>query len=176
MKTKLLAAATIAAMTSGFANAATFGVGDTLPAASVEDGGMAFVVDGKVDYKEWSTTHVDTSGTVVILAKAGRAGVAEMVTNEFSAKLDAQANVISIVNKDDSAFGTGMFVEGAIEEGMLKNPEGQVVLDREGDLFSEWELEEESAAVIIVKDGTVAYFHEGALDAAEEQNILELAK
>lgn len=176
MKTKLLAIATVAAMTSGFASAATFGVGDTLPSASVADGGLAIVKGDAVEYSEWSSKNVKSEGTVVIVAKAGRAGVAEMVTEEFGIKLDAQADVLNIVNKDDSAFGTGMFVEGAIEEGMLKNPEAKVVLDRDGDLFSEWELEEESAAVIIVKDGKVTYFHEGALSADDESQILELAK
>ncbi|WP_158264565.1 YtfJ family protein [Photobacterium rosenbergii] len=177
MKTKLFAAAAIAALISGSASAATFGVGDTLPAATVTDGGYAYVEDGKVEYKEWSVSEIKPQGTIVLIAKAGRAAAADMVTTEFVEKLkSANVDMINFINKDDAAFGTGMFVEGAIEESMLKDPAGRVVLDRDGELFAEWELEEQSAAVIIVKDGKVAYLHEGALDASKENKILELSK
>ena len=176
MKTKLIAIATIAALASSFGHAATFGVGDSIPMASVEDGGLASVSGDSVEYSKWSTSDIKSDGTLVIVAKAGRAGVDDLIKDEFTAELGKKTDLLTIVNKDDSAFGTGMFVEGAIEEGMLKNPSSMVVLDREGDLFSELEFQEESAALIVVKDGKVAYLKEGLIDAAEESKIFDLIK
>lgn len=172
MKTKLLTLAAIAAMTSGIASAHVLEVGQPLPTAIVGEGGIATIVDGEVEFQEWST---DTLKDGIILAMAGRPVSSKMASDELKAKLNA-AGVYTVINSDDAPFGAGMFITGSIKEGKLATPSLNSVKDDDGELFAEWELATESLALIAVKDGKVVFVQEGNITDAEGEKAISMIK
>lgn len=178
MKTKkLLALIAITSLFSFPVLAASFDIGDELPRVAIAEGGQAVIVSEKVDYKAWSTEQIKQEGTVVVIAKAAREKTEKMVTPKFFKRLKASgAHIISIINADDAPFGADMLIESAISKGMIEDQDSEVILDKDGEIFLEWELEEGSAAIILVKDGKVAYFIEGALQSGDERSIIKIAR
>nr|WP_255724933.1 YtfJ family protein [Photobacterium sp. OFAV2-7] len=160
-------------MTSGLASAASFSAGDALPVTAIDAGGIAVIKGDDVEFKAWSTSDIMPG---VVFAQAARPEANELISPEFKAKIEGMKNikVYSIVNADDAPFGAGMFIEGAIKEGKLAKPVVEAIIDEDGEIFENWELEESSLAVIVMgADGKVAYVSEGKVGSSEEAKILE---
>lgn len=172
MKTRLLTLATISVMSSGIANAHIIEVGKPLPNVNVSEGGIAMITGGDIEYQEWSTDSI-TDG--IVIAQAARPVVQEMLTEDFMSKVKKMGGYV-IINADDAPFGAGMFIEKSISEGKLAIPKGNSIMDDDGEVLATWELEEESVAVIVVKNSKVAYISEGALTANQESEILGMVK
>lgn len=171
---KFLVIAAMAAMTSGLSNAHILEEGQTLPSVTVDSSGIATLMNGAVEYKEWST---DEFKNGVIIAQAARPVAAEMLPEGFADKVKASGEQgVVILNSDDAPFGAGMFISNVVEEGKIAAPKSQTVVDEDGVVAEEWELEEASSIVIAVQDGKVAFINEGELSPEQASKALSFIK
>ncbi|MGF1760957.1 YtfJ family protein [Photobacterium sagamiensis] len=175
MKTKILSLAAAFALIPTIASAHNIEVGKVLPAATVSEGGIASVSGDDVDFNKWNTAQLPTSGTTVIIAAAARPSANEMTPEDLNEKLENSKNIkyYKLVNGDDAPFGAGVFIKGAIKDGKVAKPNVETVLDDNGEVFYEWDLQPESSAVVVLKDGKVAYVHEGTITDAEKSEVLK---
>lgn len=173
-KMTFIAAAAVA-LASGFASANDLSIGEELPSVAIQEGGYSVIVDGEVEFNAWNTNAVKNG---IIVAQAARPSVSELITDDFRQKMVAAThnNTYTIVNSDDAPFGVGMFIVGALKDGKIANPEGHSVMDEDGKAFELWGLDEESLAIIVLKDNKVTYIHEGLVTTEVESKILELVK
>lgn len=150
-----------------------------LPIVNVVQDGELIVQDKKVAYQNWSTTTL--TGKVRVLQHiAGRSSVKEK--NEPLMNAIRQANfdrskyqTTTIINADDAIIATGTFVKSSAEDGKLKNPHSQVVLDQNSSVKKAWGLKEkESFIAVLDKNGKVQFTSEGKLSAQQIQQVMDL--
>lgn len=179
MKNKTLLALSLA-MTPMFTLAHNISVGESVPNAAVSSYGE-IVLNSEDDtaYQAWKTT--DMLGKVrVIQAIAGRSSSKEMnaplMAAITAAKFDADDyQTTTIINQDDSIWGTGSFVKSSAEDSKQEFPWSSMVLDEEGKVAEAWDLAEESSAIIVQdEDGEVLFVKEGALNEAEIKQVINL--
>lgn len=153
-------------------------VGEPILSTVVSEGGMASLSGEEINFLKWSPSDISFDKTVVIVASAARPEANAMMPEDLfnSLKKADNVSVYKIVNSDDAPFGAGMFIEGAIKKGKAAEPESNVVLDEDGELFNFWDLQEESSMIAIIKDGKVAYVIEGTIGNAEKTKILDMVK
>ena len=175
MKTKILSIALLMTAAS-VASANTIELGKALPNVDIVAGGITSVSGDDVSFSKWSVSDLPTAGTTVIIASAARPAANEMTPADLIEYLETNSSIklYKVVNSDDAPFGAGMFIEGAIKDGKLAKPQTEVVLDEDGDLFSEWELEEEGSLIVVLKRGKVVYSHEGIVGSAEKAKVMSL--
>jgi YtfJ family uncharacterized protein len=118
----------------------------------------------------------------VIQAIAGRSSSKELnaplMAAITAAKFPEQSyQTTSIINQDDAIWGTGSFVKSSAQDSKKEFPWSSMVLDEEGTVASNWDLAEESSAIIVQdKQGSVLFVKEGALNDSEIQQVLKLVK
>lgn len=165
--------------TSLFANANNIEVGQTVPEASIKQGGEIFIENDKATYQAWSTEQL--LGKVrVIQAIAGRSGakamnapLMEAITKADFSGEDYQTT--TIVNQDDSIWGTGSFVKSSAEEGKEDFSWSSMVLDENGVVAALWQLEPKSSTIIVQdKAGKVLFNKTGELTTDEIEQVLQL--
>ncbi|MDO4697060.1 MAG: YtfJ family protein [Pasteurellaceae bacterium] len=152
-----------------------------LPAVSVSQDGELVAQGKKVAYKNWSSASL--AGKVrVVQHIAGRSSVKEK--NEPLMNAIRQANfdrtkyqTTTIINADDAIIATGAFVKSSAEDGKLKNPHSQVVLDQKSSVKKAWGLKEkESFIAVLDKRGNVQFVSEGKLSTEQIQQVLHLTQ
>ncbi|MGF1760117.1 hypothetical protein L4D76_19710 [Photobacterium sagamiensis] len=178
MKTKIISLAVALAFLPSIASAHNVEVGKALPSATVSEGGIASLSGGEVNFAEWSADQIPSTGTVVIIASAARPAASEMTPADLieSLEINKSVKLFKIINSDDAPFGAGMFIEGAVKDGKIENPSVEAVIDEDGELFYEWDLKPENSLIAVVKNGKVAYAHEGVVGDAEKSEVLKLTK
>lgn len=155
--------------------------GDMLPPVTVNDYGELTIENDDIVYKTWSDSQL-VGKTRVIQAIAGRSS-----SKEINAKLiDAikvskfpkeQYQTTTIINQDDSMWGTGSFVKSSVEDSKKEFPWASMVLDEYGIVANTWSLSEESSAIILLdKAGKIQFVKEGALTPEEVSQVLTLIK
>jgi hypothetical protein len=83
----------------------------------------------------------------------------------------------TILNMDEAMWGTSGFVISELESNKKKYPTAVLVADEKGAGLKTWQLDEDSAAIIVTDTrGTVLYFKQGAMSAAEVDSTIELIK
>jgi YtfJ family uncharacterized protein len=181
MKNKTLLALSLA-ITPFLASAHNLSVGEEVPNVSVTSyGEIVLNSEGDTVYKAWKAN--DMLGKVrVIQAIAGRSSSKEMnaplMAAITAAKFDADDyQTTTIINQDDSIWGTGSFVKSSAEDSKQEFPWSSMVLDEEGTVAETWELAEESSAIIVQdRDGEVLFVKEGALSESEVKQVIVLIK
>ncbi|GLT16253.1 hypothetical protein GCM10007938_00290 [Vibrio zhanjiangensis] len=179
MKIKTLIA--LAMVCSSTASAHNIKVDQMLPAVDVSNYGEIMVNGNDITYQAWASQ--DMLGKVrVIQAIAGRSS-AKALNQPLMAAITASKfaqdsyQTTSIINQDDSIWGTGSFVKSSAEESKKDFPWSSMVLDEDGKVASAWDLQEESSAIVVQdKQGRVLFVKEGALDQDEIEHVLALIK
>ncbi len=179
MKNKTLLALSLA-LTPMIASAHNISVGEELSNVSVKNYGE-IILNSEDDtaYQAWKTS--DMLGKVrVIQAIAGRSSSKEMnaplMAAITAAKFDEDDyQTTTIINQDDSIWGTGSFVKSSAEDSKQEFPWSSMVLDEEGKVAEAWDLAEESSAIIVQdQDGEVLFVKEGSLSEAEIKQVIAL--
>lgn len=153
----------------------------TLPAVSVQKDGEVIISNGKISYKNWSSSTLPGK-TRIVLHFAARSSVksknAELINAIKTAEFNPQKyQTITIVNADDAIVGTGLFVKSNVEDGKLENPHSQVVLDQQGNVKKAWKLKEkESFIAVLDKSGKVKFTAEGKLSTEQIKEVISLVK
>ncbi|ELP5730466.1 YtfJ family protein [Vibrio vulnificus] len=173
---------TLALLGASFNAAAhNLSVGADVPSVKVDAYGE-IVLQGKgTAFQPWASAQM--LGKVrVIQAIAGRSSSKEMNAPLMQAITAAQFSAdhyqtTTIINQDDSIWGTGSFVKSSAQDSKMEFPWSSMVLDENGVVAQSWQLSKESSAIIVQdKQGKVLFVKEGALSADEITQVLELIK
>ncbi|EGA71763.1 protein YtfJ precursor [Vibrio sinaloensis DSM 21326] len=180
MKNKTLLTLAIACSPM-FAMAHSISVGQAVPAVEVNSHGEILLQGEETRYQAWSSQNL-VGKVRVIQAIAGRSSSKEMnaplMAAITAAKFPEQSyQTTSIINQDDAIWGTGSFVKSSAEDSKKEFPWSSMVLDEEGIVAQQWQLAEESSAIIVQdKQGKVLFVKEGALSDGEVQQVINLIK
>lgn len=173
--TTLLACAPLLA----FANGLT--VGKTVPTATAKDYGEIQLHDGKESYTSWNTGEL-VGKVRVIQAMAGRSSAKQMnqpLMDAISAAKfpEDKYQTTTIVNQDDSMWGTGSMVKSSAEDSKKDYPWSSIVVDENGVVAKAWHLKEKSSAIVVLnKQGQILFEHQGALDKQQISQVISLVK
>ena len=156
-------------------------IGQPVPAVNVSAYGE-IVMQGKgVAYQPWSSNSM--LGKVhMIQAIAGRTHAKEMndpmIQAIIKAKLpESSYQTTTIVNQDDSIWGTGSFVKSSAEDSKKEFYWSSVVLDENGAVAKSWGLKAETSAIILQdKQGKVLFIKEGQLSPQDITHVIALIK
>ena len=180
MKNKTLLALAMACSPT-FALAHNISLGQSVPDVTVANHGEIVLNGEDTAFQQWSTQ--DMIGKVrVIQAIAGRSSSKEMnaplMAAIKAAKFPEQSyQTTSIINQDDAIWGTGSFVKSSAQDSKKEFPWSSMVLDEEGKVASQWDLAEESSAIVVQdKQGKVLFVKEGSLTEGEINQVLALIK
>ncbi|MGB1320054.1 MAG: YtfJ family protein [Vibrio gallaecicus] len=164
-----------------FANAHNLSVGGSVPTVEVNSYGEIILKEGNTDYQTWSTNAL--LGKVrVIQAIAGRSSSKEMNAPLMAAITAAKFSendyqTTTVINQDDSIWGTGSFVKSSAEDSKEEFPWSSMILDEDGQVASSWALQEESSAIIVQdKQGKILFVKEGSLTETEISSVISLIK
>lgn len=154
-------------------------VGETLPKVNVASYGEILVADNDTVYQAWNSDAM--LGKVrVVQAIAGRSNSKAMNAPLMSAITAAQFpaesyQTTTIINQDDSIWGTGSFVKSSAQDSKTEFPWSSMVLDEEGVVAANWDLTSESSAIIVQdKQGKVLFVKEGVLTENDVEQVLKL--
>ncbi|MEJ2765846.1 YtfJ family protein [Photobacterium sp. MCCC 1A19761] len=173
--------ALLAALLPGIATAHTLNVGQPLPIATVTNPGEIMLQGDDITYQPWNTSQL--AGKVrVIQAIAGRSSAKEMNAEMMQAITAAgfpadQYQTTTIINQDDSIWGTGGFVKSSAEDSKREFSWSSMVLDADGQVHGTWALQEESSAIIVLDNASnVLFVKEGKLSQDEIATAINLIK
>ena len=155
-------------------------IGRVLPTLTIEDRGELVIdSEGNVRYAPWSSADLEPGTVRVIQYMAGRPSV-ERHARTFSEMLSSQPfgadayQLINIVNLDDVTFGAARFAANAMEKNKLAARDITLVADVNGVGLERWNLAPRTIAVIVLdREGSVIYFHEGGMDEKARHQALE---
>ena len=164
---------------SALAAAATPQAGATLESFTIDDPGELTLEGDEVSHRPWSLQAV-LGRPAYLQHMAARVGLDETY-KPLSDALESRAYApgdyvaVAIVNRDDAAFGSGLFVDAALKANKRRHPDANIVVDAQGKVLERWGLQPKNAAVLILdSDGTVLFFKEGELTPGEQARALEL--
>lgn len=176
-KITLLTLAACLLPTLGFAHNIT--LNKTVPTVSIDNYGEIFFEDSATTYQPWDSEQL--KGKVRVLqAIAGRSSAKAMNTELMSAITlekfpETQYQTTTIINQDDSIWGTGGFVKSSAEESKEEFSWSSMVLDENGTAAKTWDLQPESSAIIVQnKEGNVLFVKEGKLTSDEIKQVISL--
>jgi uncharacterized protein len=168
----------LGAMFFAGASAASVEVGGRLPDLSIDDKGELILSGDDVNYRSWS--YPQQPGKVHIVQYMAATKSAGDMNKAFRDRFDTDLpknsfRTTTILNLDDALWGTGGFVIGELKSNKRKFPEAVMVVDEEGAGVKQWQLQNDTAAVVILdSQGTVRYVKQGKMSAAEIESTLEL--
>ena len=162
-----------------WACAHNFENGQRVPPVGIADRGELILDNDKFSYKPWNSAQL--AGKVrVVQHIAGRTSAKEKNANLVEAIKAAKFphdryQTTTIVNTDDAIPGSSMFVRSSIESNKKLFPWSQFIVDSDGVVRKAWQLDEGSSAIAVLdKDGRVQWAKDGALTAAEVQQVIAL--
>lgn len=151
----------------------------SVPSVSVEQYGEITYVNDAAAYQTWNSEQL--KGKVRVLqAIAGRSGAKAMNADFMSAITlekfpKSKYQTTTIINQDDSIWGTGGFVKSSAEESKKEFSWSSMVLDENGKVAKAWDLQPESSAIILQdKKGNVVFVKEGKLSSDEVKQVIAL--
>ena len=178
---KVLLAIIFIATVSPLAQANNIHVGTSLPAVTVVNNGELILKNNSINYQPWDSTKL-TGKVHIIMAIAGRSSAKKInsaLVNAISAAHfpKEEYQTITIINQDDAIWGTAHFVKSAAEENKNKYPWSSIVLDCNGIVQKIWDLKKENSAIIVInKNGRVIFSHEGELNRQQIKQVITLVK
>lgn len=170
-----------AALLPGMVSAHNIQLGQKTPSVSVTDKGEIILSNDEIAYQEWDNSAL-VGKVRVIQAIAGRSAAKEMNAEFIEAIKVAQLpdenyQTTTIINQDDSMWGTGGFVKSSAEDSKRDFSWSSMVLDASGSVQSAWVLQKESSAIIVLdKQGNVLFIKEGKLTSTEVKQAITLVK
>jgi YtfJ family uncharacterized protein len=157
-----------------------FKAGDRLPDLSIEDKGEIVLQNDKPDYQPWQ--YPQQPGKVHVLQYMAATKSASELNNPFIDRIktdfpDGTLLSTTILNMDEALWGTGGFVISELESNKKEFPRAVIVADEDGKGLTQWQLEEDSAAIVVTDPkGQVLFFKQGAMTPAEVESALQLIK
>ncbi|GAM55449.1 protein ytfJ precursor [Vibrio ishigakensis] len=180
MKAKHLVA--LLGMTLPFSSwALNLNTGEQAPEVSVTSHGEVMVAQDDITYHNWDSASM-VGKTRVIQAIAGRSAAKALNKPMIDAIIEAdfpqdKYQTTTIVNQDDSVWGTGSFVKSSAEDSKREFPHSSIVLDEDGAVAKAWDLEPKTSMIAVQdKDGNILWAKEGELTSTEVQQVITLLK
>ncbi len=164
---------------SGFplTHAALPTVGRVIDPVVVSQGGEIILSQHRTVFQRWQLDSTDSQAELVIHV-AGRLTakhqLAGLITQLATLTIDRRhIRFITIVNTDDTLFGSAFFVERSLIITKKESPQDSFIVDRSGVVAHRWQLQPGSAAIVLLdRQQKVVFFHQGALTQALEQQII----
>ena len=155
-------------------------VGKPIPPLEIKKPGE-LILEGEdtIRYQPWNTGLL-VGKVHVVQYLAGRLGVKDMnkaLTDALESKnfADEYLHNTTIINLDDTLFGTAGIVNSQLKGNKIKYWFSSIVADREGDGATLWRLKPKSSAIILLSpDSGVLFFKDGKLDELEINQVLDL--
>ena len=172
--------ALLLALASLPASAGDYKAGDRLPNLSIAERGELTLSGDDVGYQPWN--YPQQPGKVHVLQYLAATVSASKLNDPFVDRLKTDfptGSLLSttILNMDEAIWGTGGFVIGELKSNKKEFPKAVLVADEEGSGLQQWQLEEDSSAVIVTDTaGVVLFFKQGAMTPAEVESTLQLIK
>lgn len=164
---------------SGTLHAHNLQTNSPLPLLKVSDKGELVLNSDEVKYTSWSTSN--TSNKVKVLLHMAGTKAAKAINQNFidqlkAAKFDRRYyQTITIVNRDEAIWGTGIFVANKLEENKRQYPSNVFVIDDDSQVKEQLALASDSSAVILLSPkNTVRFVKEGRLSEQEIAQVLSL--
>lgn len=160
------------------AGAASVAVGERLPDLSIDEEGELILQGDDVSYRPWS--YPQQPGKVHIVQYMAATKSAGDMNKPFRDRFDTDLpkntfRTTTILNLDDAIWGTGGFVVSQLKSNKLKYPQAVMVLDKDGAGITQWELQNDNAAVVVVdQQGIVRYIKQGKMSDQEIESTLQL--
>lgn len=152
-----------------------------LPPVSVSDRGELVLEQEEIKLRLWGVGSLP--GKVrVIQHIAGRSSAKELnaplIEAIKSANLPRERyQTVTIINLDDAAFGTASFVRSSAEGSKQEFPWSAIVLDEQGRVAQQWQLQPKNSAIIVLdQQGLVRFAKEGSLAPQEIEQVLTLVR
>lgn len=153
-------------------------VGEPIPALQINEPGELMLDEGKetISYQPWSTELL-VGKVHVVQYLAGRLGVKDM-NKPFTDSLEVKGfsedfmHTTTIINLDDTMFGTSNLVNGQLKGNKIKYWYSSIVADREGDGAKAWQLRPKNSAIMLLSPSSqVLFFKDGMLDESDITNV-----
>lgn len=150
-----------------------------VPPVSIAEAGELVLKDKEISYQPWQSQML-TGKVFLIQHIAGRTSAKElnapMIEAVKAAKLPADNyQTVTIVNANDAIWGTSGFVKSSAEDTKREFPWSGMVLDAKGMARNAWDLTPENSAIILLdKEGKVLFVKEGLLDANDINKVMGL--
>lgn len=166
---------------NSFVSAAPLLENHLIPETSVEKYGQMILNNDRIQYQVWQTKDLKHK-VQIIQAIAGRSSAKELNAPMIEAIKKAnfpqnQYQTTTIIDQNDSIWGTGSFVKLSAENSKKEFPWSSFVLDANGVVAKAWNLKQESSAIILVdQKGMVKFAKQGPLSPIEIKKVIELTK
>lgn len=153
-------------------------IGQPLAAVTIDRGGEIIVGVQGVQVRPWHTATL-TGQVQLIIHVAGRLTakhqLGDLIAQLSRTPFTPQAvHFITLVNTNDALFGSAPFVERSIISSKKDSPNDSFIIDRSGIAAHRWQLQPESAAIIILdRQEKVVFFHQGQLNSSINRTIIQ---
>ena len=170
----------VAALAALPALAADYQAGDRLPDLDIGDRGELVLRGDDADYQPWR--YPQQPGKVHVLQYMAATRSASRLNDPFIDRIksdfpDGTLLSTTILNLDEALWGTGGLISSELTSNKKQYPLAVLVADEEGVGLRTWQLQEDSAAIIVTDSrGMVLYFKQGAMSAAEVDSTIELIR
>jgi len=164
------------------AKAQPIDIGAALPAVTIERGGEILLNGAKVSLHPWHSETLVQGKKQLIIHVAGRLSAKQQLENVILSLqplgLSQQGiATTTIVDLDDSLWGSSPFVEQSIIGSKKNQPDNHFVLDKSGIAAHRWQLLAHSAAVILVNpQGQVQFFQQAPFSSQQIQQLIRELK
>jgi YtfJ family uncharacterized protein len=153
-------------------------VGAPLPDLAIDDRGEIILQGDDISYQAWR--YPQQPGKVNIVQYLAATKSAGDMNKPFRDRLDTdlpkgEFSTTTILNMDDAIWGTGAFVMGELKSNKREFPAAVIVVDENGVGLQQWQLQNDSSALMVVDpQGIVRYFKQGKMSATEIDSTLQL--
>ncbi|WP_241608792.1 YtfJ family protein [Rosenbergiella epipactidis] len=153
-------------------------VGSLVPAVSVQRGGEIMLGKEGDTRQPWQAAWPQSRPQLIIHV-AGRLAAKQQLDPVVTRLartpwVNQRVGLTTIVNTDDSIWGSQPFVEHSILKSKKHAPSSHFVLDSSGVVAHQWHLQPESAAVIATTaQGQIIFFQQAPFSAANIDQLLD---
>lgn len=179
---KRLSFLALVCMTTSFSTwAVNLSVGHKAPEVAVEKYGEIVINNDELIYQPWASEQM-LGKTRVIQAIAGRTAAKAMNKPLMDAISSAgfpqdKYQTTTVVNQDDSIWGTGSFVKSSAEESKTEYPYSSIVLDKKGAVANAWDLEPKTSTIAVLDpSGNVLWLKQGKLTDSDISQVISMIK
>ena len=164
------------------ANAEPIRLGAPLPWVKIDNGGEIELHGTQTSTQPWQSTALVGKSKQLLIHVAGRLSAKQQLSDVIQhiqrARLSAkQVHTTTIVNIDDSLWGSGPFVEQSIIGSKKDQPQNSFVIDNSGIAAHRWQLLAHRAAIVVTDaQGNVQFFQQSPFSPLQVQQLITLLK
>lgn len=154
-------------------------IGEPIPPLKIESLGEIQLSDDDIVYTPWSLQHPDIVHVLQYMAGTMSASkLNEPFTDALQQGIDYSLfYVTTIIDLDDSTWGTRGFVRREVEKNKRRYPLSSLILDDRGSGRKTWQLERKTSTIVIADvNGSIIYIKHGAMTEQEIEQALNLIR